>query len=100
MLTEPHLKDNENIDIPGFKWIGQNKLKTKRASGGQGFNYDILSAFNVDVLDIKFEGIIALQFSHKKSQLSFMIIGIYLPPKNNSYGYITQKNILIIYHAC
>ena len=54
-------------------------------------NYDIFSIFNVDVLDIMFEGIIALSFSHKKFNLFIVIIGIYLPPKNGSYSYDSEK---------
>ena len=52
-ICETHLKGNEEISQPGYKWIGHNRLNLNpnaiRGSGGVGFlikhtlleNYDI-----------------------------------------------------------
>ena len=37
LLIKTHLKNNEDIHVTGFNWIGQNRTRSKRRSGWLGF---------------------------------------------------------------
>ena len=37
ILTGTHLKREDKTNVPGFKWVGQNRARAKNASGGLVF---------------------------------------------------------------
>ena len=60
----------------------------KRNSGGVGIlvRDKICEEFSVSIVDKSFEGILALELRHNKSDFSVVIIVCYLPPEHSSWG--------------
>ena len=54
LIVETHLRNDEQIHVQGFKWIGQNRFKYKRPSGGLGFlvSLELYSQYDVTILDM------------------------------------------------
>ena len=50
-------------------------------------NYDVYTVFYVDVIDVTLEGIMTVVFSNKITKFAFVLIEIYLSPRNNLYDY-------------
>ena len=76
LIVETHLKNDENIHVPEFNWIGRNIIKCKRPSGGLSFliNLELYSLYNVRLLENSFEGVIVISLSHKHSGFSIIIV--------------------------
>ena len=83
---------SEQLDIPGFKWFGQNRplrhIRAKCGSGGVGFlvRNEILNDFDVRILDDSIEGILWLSFKNKLDESMFLSCVCYLVPVNSSYN--------------
>ena len=90
-IAETHFPGNEQLEIDGYEWYGQNRRNIHRnakcGSGGVGFlvNKDLLSEFNITILDDSVEGILWLRFTQKPDQVSFLACVCYLVPSNSSY---------------
>ncbi len=95
LLLETWLKDDEQLNIDGYCWYGNNRSfmhkNAFRNSGGVGFlvKRTLIDCHDVDVIENKADGIIALGISNKESQFSTLIIGLYIPPENSVIG---EKN--------
>ena len=88
-----HLRNDETIRVPGYKWIGQNRQKYKRPSGGIGFliSLKLYSLYYVKILDTSLEGIIVLSLYHRHSGFCTILAGVYIPPKSSPCGYSCEK---------
>ena len=70
-LAETHFRGNEQLEIDGYEWYGQNRRNIHRiakcGSGGVGFlvNKDLWSEFNINILDDSVEGILWLRFTQQ-----------------------------------
>ena len=86
-ITETHLKTEENIHVPGLKWIGQNRLKYKSPSRGIGFiiHLKLYSWYHVKSLESGFESILVMSLIHNHSGFYFITAGIYIPLKSSPY---------------
>ena len=91
-ICETFLLEKQEINVPGYKWFGNNRKRvTKRAcrgSGGVGIliGSKVLELFDVAVISEKFEGILWIQLIHKLSKTSIGICACYLPPIGSSRG--------------
>ena len=91
-LAETHLTGTNTIEVPGYKWIGQNRTKihprAKKGSGGVGIlvRESLLKAYEISVLssDNDCEGILWINFRAKCSSFAFKVCVCYLPPKYSS----------------
>ena len=86
------MKDNKVIHLDDYVWYGFNRKglhqKAPKGSGGVGFfvRRNILQQFKVHIADRSTEGILALMFTHKTSQLTICVTTGYLPPENSPWG--------------
>ena len=89
-IAETHLTGSNFLHFPGYRWIGSNRkglhVRARTGSGGVGFfiKERILSAFNIEILDSEFEGILWLKMTNHLSNLSIYPCVCYLPPENSS----------------
>jgi hypothetical protein len=90
-VAETHLQGNQNLTLPGYVWIGQNRtqlhVNARTGSGGVGvFVKDHLyEQFYVKILDATCEGILWVSFVHKSYlAYEFMVCVCYLPPENST----------------
>ncbi len=42
--------------------------------------------YHIDILSCELDGIIALQFKHKMTDFTLILIGLYILPENSVYG--------------
>ena len=91
-MIETHLIEDKSINIDGYTWYGFNRslkhVKAKRGSGGIGFlikDY-IYDEFKIRITDKTYDGIMALELTHKATDFNVTVIGAYLPPENSVYG--------------
>ena len=92
-LIETHLKNDEEIDISGYKsYTCNRKLINKRSKRNFGglcilIKNCIFAKYYVHVCEIDYENsIIALKLVHKATNHTFMIISGYLPPERSLWG--------------
>ena len=91
-INETFLLEGQEINVPGYKWFGNNRKhiarRACRGSGGVGMliRTSILEKFDVAVMADKFEGILWAQLIHKSSKRSLGICACYLPPIGSSRG--------------
>ncbi|CAG2194034.1 unnamed protein product [Mytilus edulis] len=97
-ISETHLKDNEAIELDGYKWIGCNRRilsnKAWRGSGGIGFLIKncILDNFDVDILDNSRDDILWINLKCKHDQNFMLYLCVcYLQPERSSRGNIAQE---------
>jgi hypothetical protein len=61
-VVETHLKDDNKLDIAGYKWVGQNRKKihqrAKNGSGGIGVLIKNDININISTLNDSYEGIL------------------------------------------
>ena len=67
LSIETHPKRNEDIHVPGFNLICQNRARSKRQSRGVGFliKWKLFSEYYVDIIDQSFDGILVVSLDHK-----------------------------------
>ena len=63
---ETHLGVLENVNIPGYVWLGNNRKFNSHApipSGGVGvlFKEQLLCTYQIKIIDKKFDGILAIE---------------------------------------
>ena len=89
-IAETHLLPGQSIDLINCFFVGHNRtrllLNARNGSGGvcHFVKNDLLTLFNVSVLDNSYEGIIWVSFKHKSSNEFFNICVCYLPPNGSS----------------
>ena len=89
-ISETFLLEGQEINVPGYNWFGNNRKhiakRAWRGSGGVGLliKNDILEAFDIAVIEDKFEGILWAQLIHKLSKRALGICACYLPPLGSS----------------
>jgi hypothetical protein len=89
-IAESHLSATTKLDIPGYKWFGQNREKihprAKCGSGGVGIlvKLFLLEHYDVHILDRSLEGALWVQFKAKSTAGSFNLCVCYLPPERSS----------------
>ena len=88
-IAETHLYNNQNIELDGYVWFGQNRkkhIKAKKGSGGIGFliKRNLLSSYNVEVVDSDTEGILWLCFNSKCNDDIFYSCVCYVPPSDST----------------
>ncbi len=89
-INETHLKSNEKISLPGYRWLGHNRRKqhvrATRAFGGVGFfikesvfdNYIVSEEFD------SFDDMFGVLFVNKHTDYKFIVYSLYLPPENSN----------------
>ena len=111
-IIETFLKDSDEIELPGYKWFGQNRTvlhsRAVRGSGGIGcfVKIELLQYFDCCVLDSEQEGILILELCNKSSHFKICLYVVYLPPERSIRGrnsdsffeYLLSKSYLYIDH--
>ncbi len=97
-LSETHLRNDEVLSQPGYKWIGHNRLNISpnavRGSGGVGFliKHSLLENYTLSSLDKTFEGILWIKLTDKcDSESGVYLCACYLPPSASSRGDSSQQ---------
>ena len=97
-ICESHLKDNNELNVNGYKWFGNNRVNLDpnaiRGSGGVGFlvSDDTLSKFEANTIDDRYEGILWIRLDSKcDDTLSVVLCVCYLPPEGSSRGNSAQE---------
>ena len=91
-LGETHLRNNDEIHIDGFKFIGHNRKCTHvnalRGSGGVAFliSEAFLNYYTYKIVDKSKNDLLAVKFIDKLCTYSFLVINGYLPPENSVWG--------------
>ena len=95
VLQETHLKTNSLIKIPGyvsdnnyFNNRSETNVKAKKCYGGVAilFKNYLCNLFHIRLIDKSLDGVIAVEFTHKQTHSSFIVIGCYLPPEQSVWG--------------
>ena len=99
-MTETHLKDDNEIFMPVYYFIGLNrKTKNSRGSGGICilFKNKLKNLFYIETcLEIN-NDVIGIKITNRESGLFFNVYCIYLPPESSKYG---QNNENILNELC
>ncbi len=91
-IGETHLRDGDKLSLEGYEFFDHSRkslhVRAPKGSGGVAFFIKtfIVIDYKIDVIDKSYDGIIVLQFTHKKSKYRFAIINVYLPPSNSPWG--------------
>ena len=88
-LNETHLTGDQDIELAGYTWFGQNRKMHRRAvkgSGGVGIlvKNKIFESYEVSISDKTVEGILGMRFKNRSSMNCFVIFTCYLPPEGSS----------------
>jgi len=92
VISETHLKCDESIDIPGYMCFTNNRIlrnvRAKRNSGGVCIliNEVLNSVYEFNVIDKSHDGILAMKFIRKSDDYNFLVVALYLPPEQTSWG--------------
>ena len=93
VICETHLKDNEAIHInEHFYPIPHNRkvthLRAKKNYGGvcMLINKSMDRCYTYTIIDKEFDGILAVKFTDKLSKFCFLVIAMYLPPEQSTWG--------------
>ena len=94
-ISESHVLNKDNSFKPsltGYKWIDHARrtrhVNAKRAYGGVGVlikDY-LFVDFLISVIDKAYDGILGIKFTHKITDLQFLVFAVYLPPEESSWG--------------
>ena len=95
---ETHLRDQDGINVPGYRWYGHNRLaldpNALRGSGGVGFLIaeNRLRVYDTNVLDTSYYGICWIRRQCKKdNELSVISCVCYLSLEGSSRGNNAQE---------
>lgn len=104
-ISETHLKDNEAIELDGYKWIGCNRRilsnKAWRGSGGIGFLIKncILDNFDVDILDNSRDDILWINLKCKHDQNFMLYLCVCVTcNRNGQVGATLLRNFTTIFY--
>ncbi|CAG2232459.1 PLG [Mytilus edulis] len=86
-LSESKTDDFDVIDIPGYKFIMQNRKKTKVKSGGIAFGYKEKYEKQVHLIETESKLVLWLKISSEifGTEEDVLIGCIYIPPENSIY---------------
>jgi len=96
-LSETHLKEDEQLNLPGYRWVGNNRhtlhSRAKKGSGGVGFliKDDLLEHYDYEVLDKTYEDLLWIKLVNKKDKAGIYLCSCYLPPASSSRGNSSQQ---------
>ncbi|VDI21972.1 Hypothetical predicted protein [Mytilus galloprovincialis] len=97
-ISESHLRDEQTIDLNGYKWIGNNRktISTNawRGSGGVGFliKNNVFNNFDVNIFDRNRDDILWIYLQCKYDQdVKFYFCVCYLQPERSCRGNIAQE---------
>lgn len=85
-ICESFLREEEQLCVPGYKWLGHNRTNLHRnavrGSGGVGafIRSELFNSFDIEIIDKSVEGILWIYFNCKYSDLTFSLGICYLPP--------------------
>ena len=93
IICETHLKDESKINIDEiFHAIPHNRkvthLRAKKNYGGvcMLINKSMDRCFTYNTIDKEHDGILAVKFTDKVSKYCFLIVAMYLPPEQSTWG--------------
>ena len=84
-IVETKLKDNNEIFLDNYTWIGHNRQMLRQndnGSGGVGIfikNELYNAAYYISIFDKKFRDVLVVNLKDKTSSYSFIICVYYLP---------------------
>ena len=83
-ICESHLKDKEEITVPGYTWICHNRLHLMHLT-------DPFNSFEVKILDNSMKGILWTQLqSRYDNEHTVLLCVAYLPPSDSCRGDTAQ----------
>ena len=92
-VCETFLRGNDGINIPGYRWFGNNRLniskRAVRGSGGVGIliKDSLFNKYSIDIVDKNYEDIIWVSCTQTKDPDQVLYICVcYLPPASSSWG--------------
>lgn len=91
-LNETKINSENALNVNNYYYFDNCRKSTHvnapTASGGVGLlvKESMVELFDVTEVDKTYTDILALRFSHKKSDFSFLVISAYLPPENSPWG--------------
>ena len=92
-VCETFLRGNDGINIPGYRWFGNNRLniskRAVRGSGGVGIliKDSLFNKYSIDIVDKNYEDIIWVSCTQTKDPDQVLYICVcYLPPASSSRG--------------
>ena len=93
VLCETHLKDDDKIYInEDYRAIPHNRkathLRAKKNYGGICLliHRFVDTHYVCNIVDKEYDGILAVKFTDKLSKFCFLIIALYLPPEQSTWG--------------
>ena len=92
-LCETCRRVGEELEIPGYTFIGHNRAQLhKNACAGSGgvailLSDEMLHQYNVNCVNTNYESMMAVQLVDKKSEHIMVLICLYIPPESSSYGW-------------
>ena len=95
-IVETKLKDNNDIFLDNYTWIGHNRQNLRQNDNGSGgvgifIKNELYKAYYISIFDKKFRDVLVVKFKDKTSSYSFIICVYYLPPEVNINGRISQE---------
>lgn len=89
-ISETHLKNRQEIVIPGYKWFGKNRSECigKKGSGGVGIlvSDSVYQNYSVTVTANDTDGILGIRVTNRYTDYSTVLVCNYLPPADSPYG--------------
>ena len=93
-ISESHCANDSNSQpsVEGYTWIGHCRKSRHRNSvrnfGGVGIfiNNRILKYFKTKTVTSSVDGILGVLFTHKTSDMQFLVFSCYLPPEESPWG--------------
>ena len=93
VICETHLKDDDKIYInEDYRSIPHNRkvthLRAKKNYGGVCLliHRFVDTHYVCNTVDKEYDGILAVKFTDKLSKFCFLIIALYLPPEQSTWG--------------
>ncbi len=93
-ICETHLSDKSDFEpsVKGYKLFRHDRKIVHRNApktyGGVAFlvKLDVLSRYNLSIIDKNYEGIFAIELEHKEIGTKILLVSCYLPPEYSPYG--------------
>ena len=85
---ETHLGVLENVNIPGYVWLGNNRKFINscapKPSGGVGvlLKEQLLCTYQTKIINKQFDGILAIEIKSRFTGFSCVVFVCYLSPEN------------------
>ena len=91
-LTETHLKNDKEIEVPGFMcYVNNRKVVNSRIRKGSGgvailIRTSLLRYYGVKLIDKECEGILAVELKNTETSDTIQVYCCYLPPIDSLYS--------------